>query len=273
MLQTKKLTIITINWNNVDGLRETLESVVSQLTDTCEFVVIDGASTDGSVALIEAHQKSIDQWISEPKAGIYADMNKGITLATGDYCLFLNSGDWLQEGGLERALAQCSGEDVIYFDSGLSYEGVRTETYQYPAQLTMRSFYHVTIGHQATLIKRELFACFGLYNENNHIHSDYEFWLKTIIAGNCTCKHVPQTITWYDMSGRSSKPSEENAREVADIQARYLPARVLADYNYWNQREKEMQVMNWYRQRNYLYQPLVFFYKIIKNLKNILGIG
>jgi len=269
----KKISIITINWNNADGLRKTLESVASQLTTACEFVVIDGASTDGSVALIEAHQKSIDQRRSVPKEGIYADMNKGIALATGEYCLFLNSGDWLQEGGLARALAQCTGEDVIYFDSGLSYDGIETDTYCYPAKLTMRNFYHGTIGHQTTLIKRELFTRFGLYNDGNRIHSDYEFWLKAIIVGNCTCNYVNQTITWYDMSGRSSKPNEETAREVADIQARYLPERVLADYEHWYKREKEMQVMDWYRQRSYLYQPLVLVYKVVKNLKKILGIG
>lgn len=262
-----RLSIITINWNNAAGLRQTVESVVSQLTEACEFIIVDGASDDGSVAIIQEFAPKINHWLSEPKAGIYADMNKGIGLASGRYCLFLNSGDWLQPGGLAKALAHCTGEDVIYFNSGLSYDNIRFEVCKYPAQLTMRSFYHATIGHQATLIKRDLFDRFGLYNEANRIHSDYEFWLKTIIVGNCTSKYVDATIANYDMSGRSSKPSEENAREVADIQARYLPARVLADYEHWRAQDKDMQILAWYRRQPILYQLLVFLYKVVKNVK------
>lgn len=263
------LSIITINWNNADGLRKTITSVVNQRTDSCEFVVVDGASTDGSVGIIKNHQSQIDHWISVPKSGIYPDMNKGIAMATGEYCLFLNSGDWLQENGLSVALSQCTGEDIIYFNSGLSYEGTRFGHQRYPAQLTMRSFYQATIGHQATLIKRDLFNRFGLYSETNRIHSDYEFWLHVIVAGNCTCKYVDETITNYDMSGRSSRPDEHTKKEVNDILSRYLPPRVLSDYAYWHQREREMQVLEWYHQQPYLYRPLVLFYKVVKNLKRI----
>lgn len=267
MPSDKRLSIITINWNNVNGLRKTLESVVDQRTESCEFVIVDGASTDGSVKVIENYQNYVDRWISTPKIGIYPDMNKGIAMATGTYCLFLNSGDWLRENGLIKALTQCTGEDIIYFDSGLSYGGTRFETYRYPRQLTMRNFYHATIGHQATLIKRELFDRLSYYNENNCIHSDYEFWIRAIIVGNCTCKYVNETITNYDMSGRSSRPDESNVREIDAILSRYLPTRVLADYDYWHKREKEMKVLEWYRQREWLYRPLVLIYKVVKNLK------
>ena len=90
-----KFSIITINYNNSKGLKRTLDSIISQTCHEFEWIVIDGGSSDGSRELIEQHQDSITYWCSEPDKGIYNAMNKGVNKATGDYCLFLNSGDHL----------------------------------------------------------------------------------------------------------------------------------------------------------------------------------
>ena len=90
-----KLSIITINYNNRDGLQKTIESVVSQSFKDFEWIVIDGGSNDGSRELIERYAESISYWVSEPDKGIYNAMNKGIKASNGDYLLFLNSGDSL----------------------------------------------------------------------------------------------------------------------------------------------------------------------------------
>jgi len=267
---TKILSIITINLNNAKGLKHTLESVIPQLTSACEYIVIDGDSTDGSQEIIRANENFITYWISEKKGGIYKDMNKGILRATGDYCLFLNSGDRLIENVLPDALAECLGEEIIYFNTCLSYGNDRFEELKYPEQLTMRSFFSRTINHQSTLIKRDLFKKFGMYNEDNTIHSDYEFWIKSIIVNNCTCKYVDFPLAYYDMGGRSSKPTEKTLLEIDAILSRYIPKRILADYEYWNQKEKEMTVLVWYKENIYLYRILVFFYKVIKNVKKTL---
>lgn len=93
-----QLSIITINRNNAAGLRRTIESVVSQTAfNQIEYIVIDGASTDGSKEVIMEFADKLTYWISEPDTGIYNAMNKGIKVATGEYCQFLNSGDWLAE--------------------------------------------------------------------------------------------------------------------------------------------------------------------------------
>lgn len=246
--------------------------MLSQLTDECEFIIIDGLSTDASVDIIRKHQSQITYWVSEPKGGIYADMNKGIRQAKGEYCLFLNSGDWLQKDGLQKALTACAGEDVVYFNTCLSYNNTRFEEVKYPDKLTMHSFYKKTIGHQSTFIKRALFDKYGFYNENNKIHSDYEFWLNVIIANNCSCKHVDQYVSYYDMSGRSSKPTEKTAQEIKSIQANYLPERVLADYERGHLQEKDLAILNWYRHQKVLFGLLVFLYKIVKNVKKALRV-
>ena len=95
-----KLSIITINRNNAQGLRKTIESVISQTFTDFEYLIIDGASTDGSTDVIKQYEDKITYWISEPDKGIYNAMNKGILKAVGAYCLFLNSGDALSKDSI-----------------------------------------------------------------------------------------------------------------------------------------------------------------------------
>ena len=88
-----KYSIITVNFNNKEGLRKTIESVIHQTFHDFEFIVIDGGSTDGSADVLKEYHTQIDYWVSEPDGGIYQGMNKGIKKATGDYLNFMNSGD------------------------------------------------------------------------------------------------------------------------------------------------------------------------------------
>lgn len=89
------ISIITINYNNSIGLADTIRSVISQIDANYEYIVIDGGSTDDSVKVIKQYEDKLSYWVSERDRGIYHAMNKGIEQATGDYCLFLNSGDTL----------------------------------------------------------------------------------------------------------------------------------------------------------------------------------
>ncbi len=89
----KKLSIITVNYNNLEGLKKTVKSVVDQTWSEFEYLIIDGGSTDGCLEYIKIKENEIDFWISEPDKGVYHAMNKGIQKATGEYVIFLNSGD------------------------------------------------------------------------------------------------------------------------------------------------------------------------------------
>lgn len=113
-MQLPTLSIITINFNNKEGLIKTVESVVHQSYQDFEYIVIDGGSTDGSADYIKEQQTHFDYWVSEPDKGIYNAMNKGIEVAKGEYCLFLNSGDWLVEGSLKDLFKHNFNDDVIY---------------------------------------------------------------------------------------------------------------------------------------------------------------
>ena len=264
------ISIITVNLNNRQGLEYTLGSVLAQSFTDYQLVVIDGGSTDGSVDVIRALSHKISYWISEPDWGIYHAMNKGLARASGQYCLFLNSGDWLTENGLLEAARVCTGEDIIYFNCYLSYSSTDFVEQTYPQNLTLRSFYKRTIGHQSTLIRRDLFNRYGSYNENKRLHSDYEFWIKTIIIENASCKYVNEFLCFYDMTGRSAASDSISQFEVATILNRYIPRRVQADYAYWYAKECDMEILEWYKANKLLYAALVFVYKVIRRVRKLM---
>jgi glycosyltransferase involved in cell wall biosynthesis len=262
------LSIITININNKEGLIKTIDSVVNQEFDDYEYIVIDGGSTDGSFEIIKLYEQNIHFWISEPDKGIYHAMNKGIRTAKGEYLLFLNSGDWLVENILVQIGAYHLTEEIVYFNSFLAYEGNKIEKLIYPDELSMRYFFKSTIGHQSTLIKRELFNRFGIYNEQLKIYGDFDFWLRTLIAGNCCYIHIPLFLSYYEMNGISAKPDINSQNEHRMIIEKYLSKRIICDYAYYSNLLKDIEIYLFFK--NSIFNVIiVFIYKIIKNIKKL----
>lgn len=148
-----KLSIITINFNNYSGIKKTIESVVGQKCSNLEYIVIDGDSTDGSVELLKKHDKMIDFWVSERDRGIYHAMNKGIQRATGDYLLFLNSGDWLVDGILDGAESWEWNKDLLCFNSYHYFSEKYTSQQKPPEILAPRHLFCKNINHQSVFLK------------------------------------------------------------------------------------------------------------------------
>ena len=230
-----KLSIITINRNNKEGLQRTMKSVLcGQTFDDFEYIVIDGASDDGSKEVIEHYQDRLAYWCSEKDRGIYHAMNKGIAKAKGDYLLFMNSGDCLVEDCLVKVFTKKNDADFIYGTIVRCFHGNRLE-YVPPhssyKNLTFKQFYMSTIGHQATFIRRRLFDNCP-YTENYRIVSDWEFFLKKIVLENCSTRYVDVIICEFDVTGISSDP-QYNAidnKERTEVLQRYIPQRILDDY-------------------------------------------
>lgn len=200
-----KISVITINRNNEKGLEGTIQSVFAQTFTDFEYIIIDGASTDGSVGVIRKYADRIHYWVSEPDAGIYNAMNKGIQRAEGEYLLFLNSGDTLHDPSVLSQMADAT-EDFIYGD--LIYEG-QEDPLVMPDTLTLETFLGPSIGHNASFIKGELFKKYGLYNEQNKIVSDLEFFLLAIIKYKCTYRHINRLFTMQQAGGISVSPGYE----------------------------------------------------------------
>ena len=208
-----ELSIITINYNNFEGLKKTAESVINQTWKEFEFIVIDGGSTDGSVAFIESQSKYIDYWVSEPDNGIYNAMNKGVKAATGEYLLFLNSGDNLNDlKALEENHIHLEEKDIIYFDINVIGDGVFFVK-KCPAIMTFSYLYHETLPHQSTFIRKSLFEKMGYYDESIKIVSDWKFFIIALIKHNATYKHIDAVFSTFYLDGISFLEDYSNDRK------------------------------------------------------------
>ena len=210
----KKLSIITINYNNLEGLKRTVESVINQTWQEFEYVVIDGGSTDRSAEYIESQSNRIDYWVSEPDKGIYNAMNKGIAKATGEYLLFLNSGDdFVDVKVLEENYTHLIKNDIICFNINVENQnGFFVK--KCPEQLTFSFFFNDTLPHQSTFIKRDLFHKYGYYDEDFKIIADWKFFILGVIVNDWTYKKIDATLTNYSFGGISARVDFSNEKAL-----------------------------------------------------------
>ncbi len=201
------ISIITINYNNLSGLEKTFSSVFSQSNKSFEYVVIDGGSSDGSVAFLANHKEHIDYWVSEPDQGIYHAMNKGIKAATGDFVMFVNSGDLFFDSHQIEILSQeLRQEDgIVYGDVRIVNEKTGFDAIQvHPSVVTFKYFYNQTICHQACIIKKALFESVFYFNESFKIVADWEFLIVAIFVNQVNYRKIDHTISVFDSTGISS---------------------------------------------------------------------
>jgi glycosyltransferase involved in cell wall biosynthesis len=201
------ISIITINKNNASGLRKTLESVVGQNSVVYESIVIDGGSDDESVNIVKEYQKHIKYWVSEPDTGIYHAMNKGIRCSSGDYLLFLNSGDWLSDSNvLTKVFHELYDADVISGDIDI-YDKGQWHFMKSEEKITVNYFFRLSLYHQVTFIAKSLFLKYGMYREDLKYAGDFEFFIRTLLKNNGSYRHVPIKIANYIADGVSNNPS------------------------------------------------------------------
>ena len=288
-----KLSIITINYNNAEGLRKTLASVASQTYAEIEHIIIDGGSTDNSVEVIREYESSLAsrlcgvpenargdlgcssplasrlKWISEKDTGIYNAMNKGIRMATGDYCQFLNSGDMLAADDVtERMMAalkahrckvesvECKGMENGKADNTAPHRLIASSpisnvpTIFYGNMLkvlpngkilhdacnggndvTLDMFYRGCLNHSPAYIKRSLFDKYGMYDESLRICSDWKFYMQSIVLGGETVQYVDIDMTLFDMTGISETNKDLLNNERNQLLKEMVPVGILRDYD------------------------------------------
>lgn len=222
-----KLSIITINRNDAEGLRKTIESVLAQTYRDFEYIIIDGASTDGSVDIIRASALQAEgltyTWKSEPDSGIYDAMNRGVRKATGEYVLMLNSGDYLiDEHVIERIIPELDGTDIIQGNVIMERKGATIINRGYGKSDI--SFIDVMGGkfvHQASFCRRDLFDRYGFFDESYRINGDTVFYAKCLGFGNATFRYVDQTIAYFDTTGISADPDGKYRKLRKEEDERY----------------------------------------------------
>jgi glycosyltransferase involved in cell wall biosynthesis len=272
MSLSPRVSIITVNLNDFAGLEKTIQSVISQTFRDYEFLIIDGGSDDGSLDVIKKYQAHITHWVSEPDSGVYEAMNKGIKKAVGQYCLFLNSGDYLTSPYvLAGVFDDPAEEDILIGACRVLENGKEIHIARPSAKLTMADFYGRTIPHQSSFIKRSLFHRYGYYSQAYKIHGDYEFWIRTIILNNCSVRVLDIVVADYSLEGMSSR--EENmkisAKECRTILQNTIPARILADYEAWSEERRNMRPLYWAARKPVLFLSIKTLYRLAGTLVQI----
>jgi len=268
----ENLSIITVNLNNLAGLKKTIESVYAQTWKKFEYIIVDGGSTDGSKELIEqlsSRDECSVRYISEPDNGVYQAMNKGIKMASGEYLLFLNSGDYLvNENVLETVFSKKHVADFLIGIEYISKDDKIVWTMVPPKKITFGYLYNVGLPHQSTFIKRDTFLKFGFYREDFVYNSDVEYWYRTIIFNVCTTETLNDIISNYNLDGISTNNAKTAVyqKEKQMIYDNPLLQLFIPDYDEFNREKVDVFLINWIRKNKILYKGLFFLYKFSNKL-------
>ena len=264
-----KLSIITVNLNNRDGLQKTIDSVICQTFRDFEWIVIDGGSTDGSKELIEHYSDHFAYWVSEPDKGIYNAMNKGTKIAQGEYIQFLNSGDWYcHSDSLESSFSFNPKADIVYADCNILEHGKIVGTCCYPEIVSLKEILDEHICHNSTFFRRELFDN-NPYCEKMLLASDLKFLLQRLLE-NKSFEHVPTTLVNYNMEGISSTHPELLEKEKNNIINDVIPISIQKDLQtmaFLNVHKKDelLEKVDYYRHSSRYYRKFISASVILMN--------
>jgi glycosyltransferase involved in cell wall biosynthesis len=295
-----KLSIITINYNNAEGLKKTMESVLQQSSTDFEYIIVDGGSSDASLKVIgeqlsvitdqssvigeqlsenvesncgEVEKNGIRvKWISERDKGIYHAMNKGIRMATGDYVQFLNSSDYIVSPDVTKQMInQLKVEssklkvDILYGNMLKEVKGKLICDSGFAGRKpTLLDFYTGTLNHSPVYIRRSLFETFGMYDEELRFVSDWKWYVKAIIQGGVNPLYVNIDVIYFDMSGVSTANWDKTLQEKRTEMGKLFPESILQDYYDWAFGIEQLKRLKRYKSAYklvYLIERLLFKYE------------
>lgn len=179
----KKISIITICLNAEKYIEQTIKSVIDQKNVTLEYILVDGGSIDKTVEIIKCFESSITRWVSEPDSGIADAMNKGLSLSTGDYVLFLHADDYFfNENVVREAIKHMENRADIYaFD--ILYKKANHCFRHKSRKLDFLTLFKTPVLHQGAFCKKQLLEKLGGFNASYKTAMDYDFFLRARMAG------------------------------------------------------------------------------------------
>lgn len=199
------ITIITVVYNNVNQIEKTIQSVLNQRNANYEYIVIDGGSKDGTIDIISKYQHSIAYFVSEKDSGIYEAMNKGWRKASGDYCLFLNSGDFFFNDNVlhdVQPYLEKKNADILY-GSLYAFDEKQNWITEFPENISLYFLLNNFLPHPATFFRTEIIKKNNGYNEKYKIIADWIFYIQAFLSGMHFLR-MPITITAFYMKGLSA---------------------------------------------------------------------
>lgn len=221
-----KISIVTVTYNNLIGLKKTIQSIENQSCRDFEYIIIDGLSNDGTREFIAEKKETLDHklqhflFISEIDNGIYDAMNKGTRYAGNDYVLFLNAGDtFYDKDVIEDIKTELNGVyDFIYGNTAYNNYGKQGQVsvvQPFPMEIFDTFSDYMPFCHQSVFIKREIMTDYQ-YDTKYKISADHAFFLKSYLSG-CDFQYIPRTISLFEGGGISSIKVLERKKEVINI--------------------------------------------------------
>lgn len=219
------LTVITVVYNNVRDIERTVKSVVNQTYPHIEYIVIDGGSTDGTTEVISRYLGQVTRFVNEPDKGIYDAMNKGLALATGDYVLFMNSGDEIYSNDtVAQVFATARDADIYYGETELfdaDWQSLGLRRHAIPERFDWKSFrYGMNISHQAVYIRRSLA---GRYDLRYQLSADIDWVIRAAKAAK-NIINTKRIVAKYLVGGMSKQRHWQSLKERFRIFSRHYGA-------------------------------------------------
>ena len=217
-----KITLITVTYNSGKTLSTTLESVLAQTHQNIEYIIVDGASKDNTVALIKEYEPRFEgrlKWVSEPDKGLYDAMNKGIRMATGEVIGILNSDDFFTANDILQQVAdafEANKEiDAVYGDVHfVNPDNLEKCVRYYSSKVFKRGLMKLGFmpAHPSFYLKKLCFEQFGLYKTDYKIAADFEFLLRVIYKKGIHTQYLPLDMVTMRTGGASTSGFESHKR-------------------------------------------------------------
>ena len=205
-----KISIITVVWNNKETIKDAIDSILSQTYQDIEYIIIDGASTDGTIEIIKSYGDKITKFISEKDKGLYDAMNKGISLATGEVVGILNSDDFYNSNDIIQTVVDefeskeidCLYGDLEYVDGIDTSKVIRYwKSKSYVDGLFEKGWHP---AHPTFFIKKEFYDKYGTFNLDFKIAADYEIMLRFLLKHKLKPSYINKTFVKMRIGGASN---------------------------------------------------------------------
>jgi glycosyltransferase involved in cell wall biosynthesis len=210
------ISIITVVYNGAATLEKTIQTVLAQTYDSFEYIIVDGGSTDGTLAILDTYRAHIAKYVSEPDKGVYDAMNKGIRMASGHWLFFLGADDILYDNEVLASVAGALGDGPLAPPPDLLYGNVVSPSYKgiYDGQFTFEKLLSKNISHQAIFYKRQLFDRIGNYNLHYKAYADWAFNIRCFADQGIRTAYLDRVVAEFGEGGISSRHDVPFLREV-----------------------------------------------------------
>lgn len=205
-----KISIITVVWNNKDTIKDAIDSVLSQTYENIEYIIVDGASTDGTIEIVQSYGDKIDKFISEKDKGLYDAMNKGIRLATGDVVGILNSDDfYIEKHVIEKVLKEFEEKNVDSVYADLVF--VKPENldkivryYDSSKCIPDKFQYALYPAHPTFFVKRWVYEKYGVFKTDYKIGADFDIMARFLYTNKISYSYIKEPIIKMRIGGVST---------------------------------------------------------------------